>query len=145
MAEQGNATQQSNPHPAVSPAPPPDAVAADPRAELQAQLALLAAQFAELAKAEESESGPSHAQVAQPQSMMSQQQPAPPPMHSLQPPPSAPAPPAAQPTTAQPGSISSDPDSSDELPPAELDFSHLPDPLLEEEDDSDDDDMEEVI
>lgn len=146
MAEQGNAAQQSNPHPAVPPAPPPDPVVADPRAELQAQLALLAAQFAELAKSEESEPvpAPPQAQAAHPQPMVALRQPALPPMHSLQPPPlSDTAPPAEQSISSAPGPA--DPESSDELTPAELDFSHLPDPLLDEGEDSDDDDMEEVI
>ncbi|KAF8955442.1 hypothetical protein BDZ97DRAFT_288427 [Flammula alnicola] len=109
----------------MPPPPPPPDSASDPRAELQAQLALLAAQLAELAKVEDAADLQQQQQQQQQQLLptpaavhMPAPAPAPAPIH-------APTPIAAAPSLA--------------------DVSDIPEALPEEDEESDDDDMEEVI
>ncbi|KIM49498.1 hypothetical protein M413DRAFT_438682 [Hebeloma cylindrosporum] len=136
----GLATTTAQPQGATDPS-------ADPRAELQAQLALLAAQLADLAKTEEVPAPP-QPQVA----FAAPVPPAPPTLAHHPPPPPATIPPAVLPpvvaaiSTTTP--IHAPPISVAPAPPAPEASPEIQGPerpVEGEDDDSDDDDMEEII
>ena len=142
----GGAAQAVLP-PLPLPAAPSDD-GADPRAELQAQLALLAAQLAEVAKIEEVADAARQQQENQhpsqlPLELMSFPGPLPAPMAVLGPPPPLTAPePVPEPLPIHP-QMPVAPASATLVPPlSEPDTKPMP---KEEEGESDDDDMEEVI
>ena len=127
-----------------------DPSAADRRAELQAQLALLAAQLADLAKAEEVPPPPQH-----PQPQVAFATPASPahptPVHPPPPPPIAAAAVAPPPVVAAVATTTSIHAPSTPVVPAPAEpeaFHEMQEPeqpIEGEDDDSDDDDMEEII
>ena len=151
----GSAAQAVLP-PLPLPAAPSDD-GADPRAELQAQLALLAAQLTELAKIEEAADAAEHqhqdqqpTQQQSPMELVSLPGPIPAPMAIFGPPPpltaSEPVPeplPIHAPTPITPaGSAVAPPDPEPDPEPADPEPESM---QQEEEEESDDDDMEEVI
>ncbi|PPQ67666.1 hypothetical protein CVT25_012694 [Psilocybe cyanescens] len=147
LASNAAASQSGSAAPTSVHAPPPqtsnDGSTEDPRAELQAQLALLAAQLVELAQAEE------HAfegQVPQPAAagtIPTHNPPTPESIPVFQPPPPLPPPVVpATPATYIHAPTASTPSMGPRI--ADMTNDDIPDPMPEE-DDSDDDDMEEII
>ncbi|KAF9484887.1 hypothetical protein BDN70DRAFT_25023 [Pholiota conissans] len=147
----GSATTTAAPHATAEPAPPQSP--GDPRAELQAQLALLAAQLAEHARLEEAEGAqvpamqPLVQPLPQPHRIIA---PAPvqAPMAILSPP--SPQPPAPEPVVPQQMVVHPTPTPNVAETPAEITPPPPPPPappeaIPEEDEESDDDDMEEVI